>query len=228
MTTDNHHHLTRDQKKELLLALLDTLREPAPTAAQEPREESRLHHMAPESRDVLDFFDPDIDFTDVFLCPECFEIRGTWRSHDESFRQRCRCEETTLSEPAEPWFAFDFNKLVELCYCCGAELVQSGSQSSVWFCGECKQRVEILNAKHGQCVIPMGRFDCADQSEIVARLNSWIHQIVQDNLRARDFSEADQVLLGKYLEALAAQPVDKYVAFDRLCDHFRLNADWKR
>jgi hypothetical protein len=54
----------------------------------------------------------------------------------------------TLSEPDEPWFAFDFNKLVELCYCCGAELVESGFESSVWFCGECKERVEWLSEEY--------------------------------------------------------------------------------
>jgi hypothetical protein len=164
----------------------------------------------------------------VVICSECFEIRGTWKSHDETFRQRCRCEELTLAEPDETWFAFDFNKLVKLCYCCGAELVESGFQSSIWFCGECKQRVEKLNDEYGKCVIPMGRFDCADRDEAVATLNSWTRVIVQDKLGARGLLEADPVPLGTYLEALAENPIDKYVVFDRLCDHFRLNGDWRR
>jgi hypothetical protein len=170
---------------------------------------------------VLDFLDKDIDITDVFICSECFEIRGSWRSHGEIFRQRCRCEEGMLAEPDEPWFAFDFNKLCELCHCCGSELVQSGFESSVWFCGECRQRIERLNEEHGRCVIPMGRFDDADRHDAVTTLKSWMRQIVWDNLRAEGFSEADRVRLSTYLEALAENPIDKHSAFDRLRDLFR-------
>lgn len=156
------------------------------------------------------------------------KIRGSWKSHSEVFRQRCRCEELTLSESAESWFALDFNKLAELCYCCGAELVESGFQSSMWFCRECKQRVETLNAKYGRPVIPMGRFDCDDRDQAVATLKTWTRAIVQDNLRMRGLLDADPVPLGIYLEALTENPIDKRVAFDRLFDHFRLNADWRR
>jgi hypothetical protein len=228
MEDNAENRLTRDQKKELLLALIETLREPAPTPSQEAPTESRLYRMTPESRAVLDFLDENIDFTDVFICAECFEIRGCWKSHGEVFHQRCRCEESTLSVPDEPWFGFDFNKLVELCYCCGAELVESGFESSVWFCGECKQRVEKLNEAYGRSVIPMGRFDSTDQDNAVTTLKSWMRQIVWDNLRASGFSEADQVPLGTYLEALAERPVDKHSPFDRLCDRFGLKADGRR
>jgi hypothetical protein len=157
----------------------------------------------------------------VFVCQECFELRGSWKSHGEIFRQRCRCEESTLSIPDETWFAFDFNKLVELCYCCGAELVESGFESSVWFCGECSQRVEALNEASGRCVIPMGRFDSADRDGTVAKLNGWMRHIVQNNVRACGLSEAGAVQLGTYFEAVAERPINKHSAFDRLCDLFR-------
>jgi ribosomal protein L37AE/L43A len=126
------------------------------------------------------------------------------------------------SDPDEPWFAFDFNKLCELCYCCGSELVQRGFASSIWFCGECRRLVEGLNEEHGRCVIPMGRFD---QNDAVATLKSWTRLIVQDNLRVRRFVEGDAVPLGTYLEAVAAQPVDKPRAFDRFYGLLRPNAD---
>ena len=173
---------------------------------------------------MLDFFDKDIDFTDVFICRECSEIRGPWKSHGEVFRQRCRCEEATLAEPDETWLAFDFNRLCELCYCCGAELVESGFESSVWFCGECKQRIEKLNEEHGQCVIPMGRFDDADRGAVVS-LNSPMRWIVRDTLLTCRFSEAEEVSMARYLEVVAEGPVDKTRAFGRFYSLLRLNAD---
>jgi hypothetical protein len=220
VSTDRKGYLTRDQKKELLIALIETLRDSPSTPAQATPTTSRLYRITPESRAVLDFFDKDIDISDVCICRECFEIRGPWNSNGEVFRQRCRCEEATLPEPDETWFAFDFNKLCELCYCCGSELVESGFESSVWFCTECKQRVEKLNAEYSS-VIPMGRFDSSDQDDAVATLNRWMRQIVRENVPACGFAEADQVPLSTYLETLAENPIDKHSAFDRLCDLFR-------
>jgi hypothetical protein len=143
MEDNTEKRLTGNQKKELLLPIIETFRDPASTPEHATPTESRSYRISPGSRAVLDFLDENIDFTDVFICAECSEIRGSWKSHGEVFRQRCRCEESTLSVPDDTWFAFDFNKLCELCYCCGAELVESGFESSVWFCTECKRRVEV-------------------------------------------------------------------------------------
>jgi hypothetical protein len=160
----------------------------------------------------------------VFICCECFEIRGSWKSHGEIFRQRCRCGEAKLPEPNEAWFGFDFNKLCELCYCCGAELVQSGFEASVWFCGECKERVEELNEASGRCVIPMGRFDSSDKV-VIANLNSWMRLIVRDNLHACGFSETDQIALGIYLKTLAEGPMDKRAVFHQFAALFEVKAE---
>ncbi len=227
MEDANPNRLTRDERKKLLLGLLETLRDSPSTPLQATASEKRLYRMTPESRAMLDFFDKDIDFTDVSICRECFELRGCWKSHGEIFRQRCRCEELTLSAPDETWFSFDFNKLVEFCYCCGAELVQSGFESSVWFCGECKERVEKVNETCGTCVIPMDRFDSADR-HVGAKLRSWTRVIVQGSPRASGFLETDPVRLGTLLEALAAQPVDKKSAFEQLCAFLRIDADESR
>jgi len=51
----------------------------------------------------------------------------------------------------------DHQTVAELCRCCGVELLKSGSKWSVWFCAECKHRVDTLNANAGVCVIPIGR-----------------------------------------------------------------------
>jgi hypothetical protein len=228
MKDNTQKRLTREQMKELLLALIENARNDLSKQPQPTPTESHLYRISPESRAVLDFFDKDIDFTDVFICSECFEIRGSWKSRGEVFRQKCRCEVAALPEPDDPWFAFDFNKLCELCYCCGAELVESGFESSVWFCGECKQRVERLNERCGRCVIPMGRFDSFDQDEAFSTLHRWMLQAVRDNLRARGFSEADQVSLARYLKALAERQADKNRAFDKLCAYVGLSTSTNR
>ncbi len=220
--------LTRDEKKQLLFSLVETLPDRPSTPAEATPTESRLYRITPESRKVLDFFDTDIDFTDVFICAECFELRGSWKSHGEIFRQRCRCEEATSAAPDKTWFALDFNKLCELCYCRGSELVESGFESSVWFCDECRQRVEELNLASDRCVIPMGRFDSVDRDDAVVKLHSWMRHISGVNAQARGFSEGDQVPLVRYLESLAARPIYKRRAFEQLCAFLRIDADESR
>jgi hypothetical protein len=60
-------------------------------------------------------------------------------------------------EEQEIWAWADFNRNVDLCYCCGQELIRSGTKWSVWFCGECKGRVVALNMAMSKTVIPIGR-----------------------------------------------------------------------
>jgi hypothetical protein len=216
MEDNAENRMTRDQMRVLWLALIETLRDPAATP-EHTRTDCRLYRITPESRAVLDFFDKDIDFTEVYICAGCLEIRGTWKSHGEVFRQGCLCEGGKPFEPDETWFGFDINKLCELCRCCASELVESGFQSSIWFCRECKQRVDRVNDKHGGRVVPMGPFLPANQNETVATLDSWMGMMVRENLRARGFSETDDIPLGRYLEALAERPVDKSGIFDQLC-----------
>ena len=122
--------------------------------------------------------------------------------------------------PDETWFGFDFNKLCELCRCCASDLVQSGFQSSVWFCNECKERVESLNNEYGGCVIPIGRFASADRDAAVMTLNNWRRVVVRENLITCGFGKTEPLPLAKYLAALAEQPIDKRRASDRLCDLF--------
>ena len=107
-----------------------------------------------------DSYDPinDIDFTRIWICKQCCELAGPWsyRSEAVSYRQKCRCERS--AEPDEErWPRFDFNKIFELCNCCGAELLRSGSKFSIWFCDQCKEYVRQLHARTGRYLIPIGR-----------------------------------------------------------------------
>lgn len=61
-------------------------------------------------------------------------------------------------EPDETrWERYDFNRKYELCWCCGLEIIPSGSKFSSFYCRDCKARIWYLNQKLGQCLIPLGR-----------------------------------------------------------------------
>jgi tetratricopeptide (TPR) repeat protein len=112
------------------------------------------------------------------LCRTCFGLRGEC---GRPTPQRCGCERV----PGEArWPGADFNTSVELCRCCGAEPLNSGSRWSVWFCTTCKERVGMLNGHFGRCVVPIGRHsfhagymlqaeDGDDIGELVAFLEGW-------------------------------------------------------
>jgi len=88
------------------------------------------------------------------VCRTCLCLRGpfydSWNGCDRV--QPCACD------PKQPlWNAFDYNTWAELCQCCSAEVLRSGSRWSPFFCDECKQRVRDYNEREGYCVIPIGR-----------------------------------------------------------------------
>jgi len=51
----------------------------------------------------------------------------------------------------------DFNTLYEICYCCGLEVIRSGSKWCLFYCQDCKNRIRKLNEMMGRCIIPYGR-----------------------------------------------------------------------
>lgn len=107
------------------------------------------------------------------VCSDCFEIYGPWHykgeaggTPDINFFQFCgrdcpsqnRKPDMPLKEAGEAkWPRFDFNSVVDLCYCCGQEVLKSGSKWSEWFCEECKARVIKFNTQYQRTIIPIGR-----------------------------------------------------------------------
>jgi hypothetical protein len=114
-----------------------------------------------------------VDYSAMAVCGDCFEIYGPWRYKQEISKrpnsvlwQFCggECPSrnkkpgiTLKDESEEKWPGFDFNTIVELCYCCGQEELKSGSRWSVWFCEECKEKVIDFNTRFQQTIIPIGR-----------------------------------------------------------------------
>ncbi len=97
---------------------------------------------------MLDSFE-----SDAVICGTCHRISGWVR--DKNWKQTCRCEKSSTQR--ELWRNRDFPTNAELCYCCGAVLLRSGSKFSVWFCLECKANVTSFNRRVGRYAIPIGR-----------------------------------------------------------------------
>jgi hypothetical protein len=108
-------------------------------------------------------------FGGLAICSECFVLRGWFGAgraigdsalkpepgaYGHRYYQRCRCQDKSMEAP---WVGFDFNTEVELCYCCGAEAITSGSRWSSFYCEECREQVLKLNRSVGRWVIPIGR-----------------------------------------------------------------------
>lgn len=86
------------------------------------------------------------------ICGRCLGLYEDLRP--DCREQRCAC---TRSSTDPLWPGFDYNMRLDLCHCCLREALRSGSRWSVWFCGECKERVIAFDRRHGRAVIPIGR-----------------------------------------------------------------------
>jgi hypothetical protein len=94
------------------------------------------------------------DLHSLKICPHCFELHGKINlNSDNTVKQQCLCVKRTENK----WDGYDFKRKYETCYCCGLEVIPSGSKWSVFYCKDCKDKILELNKKVGQCVIPIGR-----------------------------------------------------------------------
>lgn len=138
----------------------------------------------------------------------------------------------------------DHLTVAELCRCCGVELLRSGSKWSVWFCKECKPRVEDLNRNAGTCVVPIGRHTlmhgigvrgadavrdpvqlaafAAAANDFMAkqdRLSQWASEIVKRNCARCALIGEQPIPMSTYLTAVAAQSREQ--AFRDMCEWWR-------
>ena len=192
------------------------------------------------------------------VCRDCFEIYGPWRYKQPTadrpnvtLWQFCDRECPTRTkkpginlkdDPEEKWPGFDFNTIVELCYCCGQEALKSGSRWSVWFCEECEQKVVDFNTRFQQTIIPIGRHSLmagyglggpdvlkpekveafvSDVKGLFARfetLGNWRKIVVAENYGVLGYFK--DVLLSDYLKDVGAKR-NKSKAFDGLLNFFQ-------
>lgn len=185
------------------------------------------------------------------VCGNCAELYGDVVGRDgvPLFTQRARgtCEYAGESwhEPMAglPPPAGDFPTEFELCYCCAAIVIPSGSKFSSFYCDACRDMVQRFNASAGRVLLPLGRHsimnrialrdpvraDDAARQEFVAstmalfdrigRLCEWRRVVVSDRV-ARCTSEGGPHLpLMAYLAGPAAR-VSKEEMFRQLCRYF--------
>lgn len=189
----------------------------------------------------------DINYEKMMICAECHEIYGFWNYRSKSiindnstcnpenmYYQKCssKCKDQMLkpgippgekNKENEKWPRFDFNEIVTLCYCCGQELLSSGSRWSVWFCEDCKKNVIRFNSIYQKRIIPIGRHsimngyilnvqkfedgmdkaieeftgNVKDLSRGIEHLEKWRKIIMQKNFKALSYSE--DILLNEYM-----------------------------
>lgn len=183
------------------------------------------------------------EYASFKICGVCYTLYGcVWGNSEQ--RQECECiwsqVRAGLRPSSTPWPGFDFPEAATLCYCCGAEVLSSGSRWSVWFCDACKEQVRVLHQRHRRYLIPVGRHsmmsgfgltgsetqDQAAVTQFVLRvsglvdrikvLKSWASTIVAEDVRRCGFEEGADVPLTEYVHALVRHPVDKADTFARL------------
>jgi len=190
----------------------------------------------------------DIDFTGLSICQWCYRLFGFWRYRSGGraqavWEQLCSCSRGPRSERPN-WPGFDYNNVVELCKCCGAELLQSGSKWSVWFCDECKRNVTELNGTAGFALISIGRHSIMNGivlpasapntqpvierfmgrcENLFARMD-WLDDrmklVLKQRLGAADLTLGPNPELVHYLQMLSVAAVDKRCEFEDLRNYF--------
>lgn len=206
-----------------------------------------------------------IDHGQMKICSRCYHVYGSWKYKPEIIQlfseadlygknamqgidtlryQKCLCKDDDSPVPKQEdeewkWLGFDYRKIMELCYCCGQELLISGSRWSVFFCDDCKTKVLELNRRFQRAVIPVGRHTLMNGIEIDSdklnepeavqafhakandmiernkKMNKWNAQIVSDNLKA--LGCGNDIFVNDYLKK-APMKVGKSEAFAKMCD----------
>jgi hypothetical protein len=88
------------------------------------------------------------------ICPKCLSLYGSINIWDgQTVVQKCSCGHDTKKQ----WDGFDYNEAYTTCYCCGLEVINSGSRWSSFYCTSCKKMIWELNTKAVECIIPLGR-----------------------------------------------------------------------
>lgn len=96
------------------------------------------------------------------ICHKCLELYGSIKLDDgHRVEQRCLCskhsEERWVTIQGGTRFHHDFNTEYEICYCCGLEIIPSGSKWSSFYCVDCIGVIHEFNKAVRQCLIPLGR-----------------------------------------------------------------------
>jgi hypothetical protein len=170
------------------------------------------------------------DLSTFVICGTCGDLRELAPQPGFPTPQRCPCHRKNAGD--SKWDLFDFNEHFDLCRCCRMEALESGSRWSVWFCGECKERVLALNRKAGRPIVPIRRHSMmwgaslrgptvtgADKHEsdrLVTEFRAAVVNMSHAFERLDEFSRrrTEQLLIGLGFDSAADVPLPTW--FDRL------------
>lgn len=171
---------------------------------------------------------PSIDaISGVMVCGACGDAVGSAERFDHQLGTLEQLGTCPLHEgPAGPtWPGYDYNRFVQLCQGCGTAAIQSGSRYSRWFCPECREQVELLNARLDRYAIPIGRHSALAGRLLSAReldnpvavqmfvdftndsfaamtlLEEWAKHVTRRNLEAIGHSEDSVIPIAEYCRA---------------------------
>jgi hypothetical protein len=199
----------------------------------------------------------EIDYRQMRICGQCFSVEGQCRHKGQWLDQaHTHDRQSRISDPAESplWDGFDFNEVVCLCYCCGTELLESGSKWSVWFCPECNKLAVHVNRFLQYYWLPIGRHSAMSSSsetplglihgqdiqrpkkvesfvedlqtvfQRVERIRLLAKEAVRQNFLCLGFKRENAISLPSYIRTVKATQIDKKVRFIQLCQ--RMGLPW--
>jgi hypothetical protein len=206
-----------------------------------------------------------LEYGEMRVCAVCGEIygefseRGTPLESDETeetelYYQECYCRcraggaSAHYTQRMKIRLNLDFAEIATLCYCCGREIIPSGSKFSSFFCGYCGglirrcadvdrhllwiplARHTLMNRING--VLLRGR-DIEDKQKIlefataangyfsrIEELGRWKKLVILRNLEEAGFPSGVDIALPAYLTAVSRERFSRHRAFLTLAELF--------
>ena len=178
-------------------------------------------------------------YGEMKVCGSCGVLKGSeFPDAEDPQVHLCGCVPEGERQAQARWGNHDFNKELELCYCCGAVEIRSGSKWATFFCGPCARRISRLNRSVGRCVIPIGRHSLmnrviapepldevsviafADQLggffKSVTFIHDWSSIVVLENLERTGYPKGADAPLSEYLDRSRKHAPSPSEAFESL------------
>lgn len=177
------------------------------------------------------------------ICATCFELYGYVVDSERLLYQTCYCKnkQGTPSQKGD-WSRFDYERVRELCYCCGRQIIRCGSKFSPFHCNSCLTQIVSLNKRCGMTVIPIGRHSlmhgvfmnatvkrneqevtrfCTKMNGLfdkIKRASMWQTRTVSENIKNVGFVEGLDVEIEDYLQKVSLLPHDCVTNMEHMAD----------
>jgi hypothetical protein len=162
----------------------------------------------------------------MHVCRRCGELTGLFSDPEAEGTERlqkcsCRLESMGPGMRAK-WPGYDFNTAVEICQCCAADIMVTGTLDSPFFCEACIPWIQSFNESVRETSIPMSRRATMDSGVgllgAITRLQGFRRERVLEALERAFNPDQDVFALG-FLEA--QQEIARFATFTMLTELFR-------